>query len=71
MARSLRLDRLMRASHAHVEATARDDTQENQILAMRLIEHINSALGAELSIADLFDAPTVADLDRQLEKGSQ
>jgi hypothetical protein len=24
-----------------------------------------------LSIADLFDAPTVADLDRQLEKGSQ
>jgi hypothetical protein len=39
MARSLRLDRLMRASHAHVEATARDDSQENQILAMRLIEH--------------------------------
>jgi len=29
----------MRASHAHVEATARDDSQENQILAMRLIEH--------------------------------
>jgi hypothetical protein len=39
MARSLRLDRLMRASHAHVEATARDESQENQILAMRLIEH--------------------------------
>lgn len=39
MARSLRLDRLMRVSHAHVEATARDDSQENQILAMRLIEH--------------------------------
>jgi hypothetical protein len=39
MARSLRLDRLMRASHAHVEATARDDNQENQVLAMRLIEH--------------------------------
>lgn len=39
MARSLGLERLMRASHAHVEATARDDSQENQILAMRLIEH--------------------------------
>ncbi len=39
MARSLRLDRLMRASHAHVEATARDDNQENQILAVRLMEH--------------------------------
>ncbi len=39
MARSLRLERLMRASHAHVEATARDESQENQILAMRLIQH--------------------------------
>jgi hypothetical protein len=29
----------MRASHAHVEATARDDSQEISILAMRLIEH--------------------------------
>jgi acyl carrier protein len=47
------------------------DLSGQSLMAMRLIEHINSALGAELSIADLFDAPTVADLDRQLEKGSQ
>jgi amino acid adenylation domain-containing protein len=47
------------------------DLSGHSLMAMRLIEHINSALGAELSIADLFDAPTVADLDRQLEKGSQ
>jgi len=39
MARSLRLDRLMRASHSHVAATARDDNHEQQVLAMRLIEH--------------------------------
>jgi hypothetical protein len=40
MARSsLRHERLMKASHSHVEATARDDTQENQILALRLMQH--------------------------------
>lgn len=39
MARGLRYDRLMRVSCSHVEATARDDNQENQILALRLIEH--------------------------------
>lgn len=47
------------------------DLSGNSLMAMRLIEHINSALGVELSIGDLFDAPTVADLDRQLEKDSQ
>jgi acyl-CoA synthetase (AMP-forming)/AMP-acid ligase II/acyl carrier protein len=47
------------------------DLSGHSLIAMRLIERINSALGLELSIADLFDAPTVADLDRQLEKGSQ
>jgi hypothetical protein len=39
MARSLRYDRLMRVSHSHVAATARDDNQENHILAQRLMQH--------------------------------
>ncbi len=39
MARALQHDRLMRVSHSHVAATARDDSQENQILALRLIQH--------------------------------
>jgi hypothetical protein len=39
MARGLQHDRLMRVSHSHVAATARDDSQENQILALRLIQH--------------------------------
>jgi hypothetical protein len=38
MARSLAYDRLMRVSHSHVAATARDDNQENQILALRLMQ---------------------------------
>lgn len=39
MARGLRHDRLMRASHSHVAATARDESQENQIIALRLMQH--------------------------------
>jgi hypothetical protein len=39
MARGLQHDRLMRVSHSHVAATARDDNQENQILALRLMQH--------------------------------
>ena len=39
MARGLRHDRLMRVSHSHVAATARDESQENQILALRLMQH--------------------------------
>ncbi len=39
MARTLRHDRLMRASHSHVEATARDDNHEQHIVAMRLMQH--------------------------------
>src|SRR5579859_2711808 len=42
------------------------DLSGQSLMAMRLIEQINSELGAELLIADLFDAPTVADLDRLL-----
>jgi hypothetical protein len=39
MGRGLRHDRLMRVSHSHVAATARDENQENQILALRLMQH--------------------------------
>jgi hypothetical protein len=39
MARALRLERLMRVSASHVEATARDDHSEQHILALRLIQH--------------------------------
>jgi hypothetical protein len=39
MARGLQYDRLMWVSHSHVAATARDDNQENQVLALRLMQH--------------------------------
>ncbi|HEY6458180.1 MAG TPA: hypothetical protein VIY90_23125 [Steroidobacteraceae bacterium] len=39
MARTLRHDRLMRASHSHVEATARDESHEQNIVAMHLMQH--------------------------------
>jgi hypothetical protein len=39
MARGLEHDRLMRVSHSYVAATARDDSHEQQILALRLIQH--------------------------------
>jgi hypothetical protein len=39
MTRGLQYDRLMRVSHSHVAATARDDNQENQVLALRLMQH--------------------------------
>ncbi len=39
MARGLQYDRLMWVSHSHVAATARDEKQENQILAQRLMQH--------------------------------
>ena len=42
MAGGLQHERLMRFSHSHVAATARDDSQENQILALRLLEHPGS-----------------------------
>jgi hypothetical protein len=38
-ARGLRHERLMRASHSHVAATARDDNNEHSIVAMRLMQH--------------------------------
>lgn len=42
MPRSLQHDRLMRVSHLHVAATARDDSHEQQIVALRLIQHPGS-----------------------------
>lgn len=39
MARCLRHDGLMRVSHSHVAATARDDKHAQRVVAMRLIEH--------------------------------
>jgi hypothetical protein len=38
MARTLRHDRLMRVSHSHVAATARDDTLQEQPLLQRLMQ---------------------------------
>lgn len=43
------------------------DLDGQSLLAMRLISRINSVLGVDLSIADLFEAPTVDELDRHLE----
>jgi hypothetical protein len=39
MARGLRHERLMRASHSHVAATARDGSNAHSIVAMRLMQH--------------------------------
>jgi len=39
MAHSLQHDRLMRVSHSHVQATARDDGHEQQVVALRLLQH--------------------------------
>jgi amino acid adenylation domain-containing protein len=46
------------------------DLDGQSLLAMRLINRVKSELGAELSIGDLFNAPTVADLDSLLEIGA-
>ena len=43
------------------------DLDGQSLQAALLIGEINSALGVELSVADLFEAPTVAEIDRRLE----
>lgn len=44
------------------------DLHGESLMAMRLISAIQAQLGAELLISDIFDAPTVAELDQQVEK---
>jgi condensation enzyme len=43
------------------------DLDGQSVIAMLIISRINSDFGASLTAADLFDAPTVADLDDLLE----
>ena len=44
------------------------DLHGESLMAMRLISAIQTRLGVELLISDIFDAPTVAELDQQVEK---
>jgi amino acid adenylation domain-containing protein len=46
------------------------DLHGESLMAMRLLSSIQDRLGVELLISDLFDAPTVAELDQALEKAS-
>ena len=46
------------------------DLHGESLMAMRLLSSIQDRLGVELLISDLFDAPTVAELDQRLEKAS-
>jgi amino acid adenylation domain-containing protein len=47
------------------------DLHGQSLSAMRLIGSIQDCLGVELLVSDVFDAPTVAELDRQLEMALQ
>lgn len=47
------------------------DLHGESLMAMRLISSIQASLGVELMISDIFDAPTVAELDQQVEKAMQ
>jgi amino acid adenylation domain-containing protein len=42
------------------------DLDGDSLAAMRLVSAIKSALGSELSVRDVFDAPTPAELDQQI-----
>lgn len=47
------------------------DLHGESLRAMRLISSIQASLGVELLISDIFDAPTVAELDQQVELALQ
>jgi amino acid adenylation domain-containing protein len=47
------------------------DLHGESLMAMRLISSIHDYLGVELLISDIFDAPTVAELDQQVERALQ
>jgi len=47
------------------------DLHGESLMAMRLVSSIQDRLSIELLVSDIFDAPTVAELDQQLEKALQ
>jgi acyl-coenzyme A synthetase/AMP-(fatty) acid ligase/acyl carrier protein len=47
------------------------DLHGESLMAVRLISSIQDRLGVELLVSDIFDAPTVAELDQQIEKALQ
>ena len=47
------------------------DLHGESLMAMRLVSAIQDRLGAELLVSDIFDAPTVAELDQQVGNALQ
>jgi amino acid adenylation domain-containing protein len=47
------------------------DLHGESLMAMRLISSIKASLGVELLVSNIFDAPTVAELDLQVERALQ
>jgi acyl-coenzyme A synthetase/AMP-(fatty) acid ligase/acyl carrier protein len=47
------------------------DLHGESLMAMRLVGSIQDRLGAELLVSDIFDTPTVAELDQQIERALQ
>jgi amino acid adenylation domain-containing protein len=47
------------------------DLNGESLMAMRLVSAIKDRLGVELLVSDIFDAPTVAELDQQVDKALQ
>jgi amino acid adenylation domain-containing protein len=47
------------------------DLDGQSLLALRLISRIQAVLGVEVTVGDLFDAPTVADLDARLDSNAR